>query len=166
MQAQRLAILQADAVVSSPLERALQTAEPLAARLGLRIEVAEEATEVDFGEWSGKTIQELETLPEWKIFNIFRSSAHAPGGELMLEVQARIVTGLNRLADRYTDKTIAVFSHADVIKAALMHFAGSPLDFMFRFEIGPASITRIELHEWGPRVLSVNEPCPQLPDHG
>jgi len=158
-QARRLAGLQVDAIVSSPLERAIQTATPLALRLGLEIQTDEAFSEVDFGICSGKTIPELLDLPEWKLFNQFRSGYRLPGGELMLEVQRRVVDGLARLSDLYTEKTVAVFSHADVIKAAVSHYTGAPLDFMDRIEIHPASVTRIRLSEWGPKISAVGERC-------
>jgi probable phosphoglycerate mutase len=98
-------------------------------------------------------------LPGWKLFNQFRSSVRLPGGELMLEVQRRVVDELSRLAPLYDNKTVAIFTHADVVKAAVAHYAGSPIDLLDRIEIHPASVTRIRLFEWGPKILSVNEQC-------
>jgi broad specificity phosphatase PhoE len=158
-QARRLVRLQADAIFSSPLERAIQTATPLAEHLGLPIQIDDAFSEVDFGDWSGMTIPELEALPQWKLFIQFRSSFRVPGGELMLDVQRRVVDGLTRLAALYPEKTVAVFSHADVIKAAVLHCAGAPLDLIDRIEIYPASVTRIRLFEWGPKISAVNERC-------
>lgn len=157
-QARRLARLDADEIFSSPLERAIQTATPLAERLGLSIHIDEAFSEVDFGDWSGMTIPELQAVPEWTLFNRFRSSFRLPGGELMLEVQKRVVDKLGRLAAQYPEKTIAVFSHADVIKAAVSHYVGAPLDLMDRIEIYPASVTRIRVAEGGPKISAVNEP--------
>lgn len=158
-QARRLVRLQADAIFSSPLERAIETALPLSEHLGLKTEVSEAFSEVDFGDWSGLTLAELDALPGWKIFNQFRSSFRLPGGELMLEVQRRVVDELARLTKQYLEKTVAVFSHADVIKAAVSHYMGAPLDLMHRIEIHPASVTRVQLLDWGAKVFSVNERC-------
>ncbi len=158
-QARGLAGLEADAIVSSPLERAIQTATPLADRLGLPIQVSEAFSEVDFGAWSGRTLEELDAMPEWKLFNRWRGSSRAPGGELMLDVQRRVVDELARLGRDYPGKTVAIFSHADVIKAAVLHYMGAPVDFMERIEVHPGSVTRIRLHEWGPVIGSVNEPA-------
>src|SRR5947208_12063904 len=105
------------------------------------------------------TLPELEALPLWKLFIQSRSSFRVPGGELMLEVQRRVVDGLARLAAEYPEKTVAVFSHADVIKAAVSHYMGAPLDLMDRIEIYPASVTRIRLSEWGPKISAVGERC-------
>ena len=158
-QAKKLVNLQVDAIFSSPLERAIQTATPLSDRLALPIEICEDLSEVDFGDWSGMTLQELDAQPGWKLFNRFRSSFRLPGGELMLEVQRRVVDEMTRIAKEHPDGTVAVFSHADVIKAAVSHYAGAPLDLLDRIEIDPASITRIRLDEWGPKIVGVNERC-------
>ena len=159
-QARCLVRLAADVIVSSPMERAIQTATPLAEHLSLPIQIDGAFSEVDFGEWSGKTIPELLAIPEWKLFNQFRSSVRLPGGESMLDVQRRVSEGLSRLSKVYSEKTVAVFSHADVIKAAVSHYAGAPIDLMDRIEIHPASVTRIQLFDWGPKISSVNERCP------
>ncbi len=158
-QARGLLQLEADAVLSSPLERAIQTATPLGERLGLPIHISDAFSEVDFGEWSGLTLEELDAMPEWKLFNRFRSNTRAPGGELMLDVQRRVVDEMARLGREYPGKTVAIFSHADVIKAAVLHYMGAPLDLIDRLEVHPASVTRIRLHEWGPVIGSVNETC-------
>jgi len=109
-QARRLVRLQADAIFSSPLERAIQTATPLAEHLGLRIQIDDAFSEVDFGDWSGMTIRELQALPEWKLFIQSRSSFRVPGGELLLDVQSRVVDALASLATLHPEKTVAVFA--------------------------------------------------------
>ena len=162
-QAQRLAGLHADVIFSSPLERAVQTASPLAAHRGLEIRISEAFSEVDFGDWSGLTLEQLDAIPEWKRFNVFRSTVRLPCGETMVEVQSRVAQEMIRMAAEWPDKTFAIFSHADVIKAAVAHYAGSPLDLLDRFEIAPASVTRIELHAWGPKILAVGESAVHWP---
>lgn len=156
-QARGLIHLRPAVIFSSPLERAVETATPLADRLGLPIHINEAFNEVHFGDWSGLTLQELESVPGWKLFNQFRSSYRLPGGELMLEVQRRVVDEMARIAREHPDRTVAVFSHADVIKSAVSHYIGAPLDLMDRIEIHPASVTRITLYEWGVKIFSVNE---------
>jgi broad specificity phosphatase PhoE len=83
------------AIYSSPLDRAMETAQPLADRLGLRIQVREDLGEIRYGDWTGRTMTELETDPLWRRFNTHRASTRAPGGELMLEIQARMVRELD-----------------------------------------------------------------------
>jgi probable phosphoglycerate mutase len=154
--ATRLIDRQVTVIYSSPLERAVETAEPLAQRAGIPILIRDGLTEIDFGVWQGKTVTELEDDREWRRFNMLRGSAPAPEGELMLEVQARMARELDDLRRLHPNQTVAVFSHADVIKAALMMYMGMPLDFHLRLEISPASVSVIELAEWGPRIVSVN----------
>ena len=154
--ANRLANRRIAAIYSSPLQRAMETAAPLGERLGLRIEVRDAFTEIDFGAWQGMEIANLESDAHWRRFNSLRGSTNAPGGELMLEVQARMATELENLRQHHREEAVAVFSHADVIKAALMLYLDIPLDCHSRLEISPASVNVLEIADWGPRVLAVN----------
>jgi len=101
----------------------------------------------------------LEDDPKWQIFNQYRSGTRVPGGELMLETQTRIVAELLCLRDRHEKERIAVVSHADPIRAALTFFLGMPLDFYRRMEVSPGSYTTLELEDWGPIVLNLNQSC-------
>jgi broad specificity phosphatase PhoE len=144
------------AIYSSPQLRASETAQTVATVLGLKIQIAEELDEIDFGAWTGKTYEELRALPEWRNFNILRSSVRIAKGELLLEVQARIVGLMARLGGDHPGHTVALVSHGDPIRLALAHQLGTPIDFIPRFEIGPASVSAVELHSHGPRVLWIN----------
>lgn len=144
------------AIYSSPLLRAVETAEPLAAARNLPIHESPRLAEVDFGEWTGRTMEELDRDPAWRQFNAMRSSTRIPGGERMLEVQARMVDELEALRSRHPGETVAVFSHQDAIKAVLAHYAGIPLDLFHRFEISPASVSVLRLADWGPQIVAVN----------
>jgi probable phosphomutase (TIGR03848 family) len=144
---ERLGHLPIRAIYSSPLERALETAAPLASRLNLEIQVSEALGEVRFGEWTGKTMRELNSMPEWAQFVSMRSITRPPGGETALEIQARMTREVERLRSIHTDGTIAVFSHADVIRAILYHFAGIPLDLFQRMQISPASVSVVNFRE-------------------
>ena len=152
----RLAETPITAIYSSPLERAVQTAEPLARRFGHQVQRRQSLIEIDFGSWQGMTLDLLKDDPLWSQFNTMRGSASAPGGESMLEVQARMAKELDHLRQHHGEETIAVFSHADVIKAALMLYMNMPLDCHLRLEISPASVSVLELAGWGPRIVSVN----------
>ena len=154
--AARLATAPLSAIYSSPLERAAETAAPLARRLGLEVQTREDFGEVRFGEWQGRDFSEIERDSRWNPFNSYRSFTRAPGGELMLETQARMVRGLLNLVDTHTNEMVAVFSHADAIKGALMHFLGIPLDFHVRLEIVPASVSVLDLFPELPLVRVIN----------
>ncbi len=155
--AERLAAAGIRAIYSSPLERARMTAEPLARKLGLEIRECYEAGEFRFGDWTGRRICELEKDPLFDRFSRLRSTTRAPGGELLLETQARMVTALEALRERHPGEAVAVFSHGDPIRAALLHYLGMPIDFIGRLEIRPASVSVVRLENWGAQVLRLND---------
>lgn len=153
---QRLLHISIDALYSSPLQRTTETAQPLGLARGLTVEARPRLIEVDFGEWTGMTMADLDKDPRWNKFNTLRSVCRAPGGDLMLDVQSRMVDEMERLRLDHEGQTVAVVSHQDSIKAALAHYLGIPLDLFHRFEIGPASVSIVQLADWGPRVLTIN----------
>lgn len=153
----RLRALPISAIYSSPLERTRETAAPLAAAFGLEVVPCEEAVELDFGRWTGSTMVTLENDPGWRAFNTWRSVTPAPEGELMPDVQARIVRALLRLRAVHPGEAVAVFSHGDVIRAAVAYFAGVPLDLFHRIEIRPASISSLRFYDDGVLILGVND---------
>jgi probable phosphomutase (TIGR03848 family) len=154
---ERLREVRIDALYSSPLERALETAQALASSRGLTVQSRARLTEVGLGEWTGREFANLDMDPRWRRFNSFRSSTRAPGGELMTEVQTRIVDEMEELRLSHPEGTVALFSHADVIRCAVAFYAGAPLDLMHRFEISPASVSIIRLAEWGAELHAVND---------
>lgn len=144
------------AVISSPVARAMETASPIAGRLGLTVETDPAFAEIDFAAWAGMRFDDLAGDAAWQAWNDFRSTAPVPGGESMLAVQSRAMAGLRRLADAFPGAEVAIVSHADVIKAVLAHILGSPLDLMRRMEIGPASVSEMLLASDDARVVRIN----------
>jgi broad specificity phosphatase PhoE len=164
----RLSPLAVTAVYSSPLERALETAAPLAQRHGLPVEPAPGLLEIDFGQWTGKTLAQLDELSEWKDFNAFRGGARIPGGESTAEVLARALAELDRIGNLHSGprELVAVVSHGDVLRAVIAHFLGVPTDLFQRIELSPASVSVVALEPQGRRVLLLNsrtEWPPELP---
>lgn len=146
-----------DAVYSSPRKRARQTATSLAKPRGLEVRSADGLREVGFGQWAGRSFAELAEQPAWSRWNSFRSFERPPGGESMAEVQARAVGEVERIAGEWPDGTLAVVSHADVIKVVLAYFLGMPIDFHGRLEILPASVSVLQLGPWGAKVHRLND---------
>jgi len=147
------------AVVSSPRERARQTADAIAARSGLTVIEDPGLDELDFGAWTGAAFDALHDDPCWQAFNTFRGFAPIPGGETMLAVQARAVASVLRLRAAWPDAALALVSHADVLKAILAHFLGMPLDLMRRIELAPASRSELVVYEQDALVRAINLPA-------
>jgi probable phosphomutase (TIGR03848 family) len=153
----RMGHLSIAAIYSSPLERARETAAPLAAALGLEVRDCMEATELDFGEWVGQSIPDLAADPRWRAFNHFRSFSGMPGGELMPEVQTRIAATMVRLRAAHPGQAVVLVSHGDVIRAAVAYVAGVPLDLFLRLEIRPASVSSVRFYDDSLLILGVND---------
>nr|WP_246518896.1 histidine phosphatase family protein [Ancylobacter lacus] len=145
---------------SSPRERAVETAEAIALVCGLAgPRVVPALDEIDFGAWSGRRFAELDADAGWRLWNERRSLARTPNGEAMVDVQARAVAALATLAAEHGEAgTLAVVSHADVIKAVVMYHLGLRLDDWWRLEIAPASLTRLVIDAQGARLAGLNEP--------
>jgi probable phosphoglycerate mutase len=145
-----------DAIYSSPLERAQETAAPLAARRNLPVHLRDAFGEVRFGEFSGHPLKELNAMRDWKTYRGFRSGTRAPGGELVVEVQARFASELECLRNQHPDQTVAIFSHADSIKATLALYMGVSLDLFDRIVVYPASVSVIDIDDSGPLIHRIN----------
>jgi broad specificity phosphatase PhoE len=154
--AARLAASRVEVVYSSPLERAHRTAEEIAGRLGLEVQIADELNELDFGDWTNQKLTDLHALEEWWQFNRFRSGSRVPNGEAMIEVQCRLLRLIERLCALHPIQVVALVSHGDVIKAALAYYLGVPLDMFHRIEISPASVSIVRIEPYGAQVLLVN----------
>jgi len=145
------------AVYSSPRERAYYTAREIADRYEQKVRIADGLDEVNFGDWTGRSFDALAGEPEWKLWNEQRSTGRPPGGESMGEASARAVAALEDMARDHPDQSVVAVSHCDIIRAAVAHYLGLSLDNILRFDIDPASVSRLALGTWGGRVISVNE---------
>lgn len=145
------------AVLSSPLERALETAGPIAKVLGRAVATREEFHELEFGAWTGQAFDALADDAGFHRFNALRSCAGAAGGEFMLQAQARIVLGLDALRTEFPDQSVVVVTHGDLIRAALAHYAGIHLDLMQRLTVDMASVSIVELDECEVRIVAIND---------
>ncbi|HKG78334.1 MAG TPA: histidine phosphatase family protein [Pyrinomonadaceae bacterium] len=163
LQAQRLAErfggMTLQAIYSSPLERALETAETIARSMNLEVTKNPAFDEINFGEWTGKSFDTLSSDESWRRFNRDRSTTRIPGGESFLEVQTRVVTGLEWLSSQHTNARVAIVSHADVIKAAVGYFTATPIDLLQRIEISPCSVSVVAMDKDSVRVLTINNRC-------
>ena len=145
------------AVYSSPLERALETAAPIANALNQAVVVRPDLVEMDFGDWQEKKLKGLSRLKAWKIVQSAPSRMRFPQGETFAEAQHRICQELDTLAREHTPKDIVVcVSHSDPIKLAVAYFLGLPLDLFQRLSVAPGSITALMIGESGSHLLTLN----------
>jgi probable phosphomutase (TIGR03848 family) len=147
------------AIYASPLERALETAAPLAASKKKDVIVRENLSEIKYGQWQGASLKRLQRRKLWGIIQIIPSLARFPDGESFPQAQARIVTELETLRARHgTPKAIiACIFHSDPIKLAIAHYVGLPIDLFQRLTIAPASISILQIMDGHVRLLGLND---------
>ncbi len=152
-----VSVAKIDAIYSSPLERARETAGPLARQRSMAVRIERGLFECDFGDWTGSDLKDLYKLPEWSTVQRYPSGFRFPNGESFIEMQTRIVTAIARLVALHPGGTIIAVSHADPIKAAVADALGTHLDLFQRISISTCSVTAIAYGPTGPSVLTVNE---------
>jgi probable phosphomutase (TIGR03848 family) len=145
------------AIYSSPLERCRETAAPLARDRGLPVRIRRPLLEVDYGDWTGRSIASLRRTKLWRVVQQSPSSMHFPGGETLLGVQARAVGEIDALAATHPKGTIGIVTHADVVRLAVAHYAGMHLDELQRLVVDPASVSVVVLGVGIPRLVKVND---------
>ncbi len=146
-----------DQLLASPLDRTRETAAILGEPCGLAVVDEPALLEIDVGEWTGVSFATLAADPRWHRWNEQRATACCPGGETMAQAQARVTGLMRRLAQAHGDQVIALVTHSDLIRAAVCDVLGLGLAAVHRFDIDPASVTRVLLGDLGGRVLSMNE---------
>jgi probable phosphoglycerate mutase len=155
--AKRIAELpRVDAIYASPLERTRETAAPIGAALGHKVQIDRGLLECDFGEWTGAELKALMRLPEWRAVQQAPSTFTFPGGESFTAMQGRIVGALDRIRARHPGGVVVCVSHADTIKAAVAHALGTHLDLFQRIVISTCSVSAIAYDAGAPVVLTVN----------
>jgi len=149
------------AVYSSSLERAIETAEPIAEGHKLEIQVRPQLMDNDIGKWQGRTLKQLRRIKKWKIVQEAPSRFKFPEGESFLETQTRIASCLDEIAASHKPKDIvAVVFHADPIKLAVAHYLGMPLDHFQRLGCDTASVTVLYASETGAHLVKLNQRPP------
>jgi probable phosphoglycerate mutase len=145
------------AVYSSPLERAIETAQPLAKARKLKITIAEGLIETDIGDWKGLEIKKARKLPEWKSVQNFPSRFRFPKGESFQEEQTRLVNAMEKIIESHKpDEWVAIFSHADPIKLIIAYYLGMPLDHFQRIACGTGSLSILNLDKKGAMLIGLN----------
>ena len=155
--AERLRLVPLDAVYASPLERCVETARPIAASKRLRVRVRDGLGEVRYGEWEGRRLRTLAKTNLWRRMLMRPSAMRFPGGETVLETQARAIAAVEQIADAHPKQAVAVVTHADVIRVLVAHYAGIHIDLYHRIAIAPVSISILWLGPGIPMLLKLND---------
>jgi len=144
------------AIYASPLERARETAAPIAKALKQKVIINKGLLECDFGDWTGEELAKLMKLPEWSNVQRAPSTFRFPKGESFTEMQTRMVSTLDDLRKKHNGGVVICVSHADPIKAAVAHAMGTHIDLFQRIVISTCSVTAVSYSSFGPVVLTVN----------
>ena len=154
-------------IFSSPLERAVETAGPLARAKKLEIRRSAAFQEIDMGDWTGKTKTQLERISNWKHFRRFPGGTAIPKGETLAEAQARVVSEMIRLHARNPNDGIVITTHEDPIRLAVCYFIGAPVNVYEHFKIRLGSVTLLTLDNSRAIVGRLDEvPDGALPERG
>jgi len=149
------------AIYSSPLERAIETGEPIVKGRRIKIQLRPELMDTDIGKWQGRTIKHLNRTKKWKIVQQAPSRFTFPDGESFLETQTRVVSCLDEIAAPHKPNDIvAVVFHADPIKLAVAHYLGMSLDHFQRLACDTGSVTVLYLSETGAHLIKLNQRPP------
>lgn len=145
------------ALYTSPLERAVETAAPIAAARGLEVITAPNLIETDIGAWQGAELKKLSRLPEWKLVQHAPSRFRFPGGESFAGQQARLVDEIERIAQAHQpEEIVALVFHADPIKLVVAYYLGMPLDHFQRIACNTGSVTALRLGKSGASLIQQN----------
>jgi probable phosphomutase (TIGR03848 family) len=160
--AKRLKEINFSLIRVSPMERCAQTIEPLLAQLSKSrkaepiVEVESDLVEVDYGKWTGRKLATLSRDKAWKVVQNTPSAMYFPGGEGLLDVQARAMRALNSAANTPGKGAKLLVSHGDVIKSIVASVLGTHLDHFQKIVIDPASLTVLDFNGVDYRVLTLN----------
>ena len=158
--AERLRPISFEALYSSPLKRAVDTARFISERIGLEPVVDDRLVELDYGQWEGKTLEEIrkndpKTLRAWEADP---GRVAPPGGESGLEVQQRVVSFLNSLAAKHRKGQVAVVFHKTVCRLAICHVLGvSASDYRRRLIMENAALSIIQARQDGWQLITYND---------
>jgi probable phosphomutase (TIGR03848 family) len=161
--AQRLKPVPIKHIYSSPLERARETAAPLAEARGLKVAIREGLGEVRYGQWTGQSLKRLARMKLWRVVQGLPSAMQFPEGETIRGAQLRLVDELEQIARAHPKDMVAVVSHSDPIKLAVAFYLGMPLDLFQRLQIQTCSVTVLRLGQGQPSLVKLNDTGPFEP---
>lgn len=144
------------AIYSSPMERAMETAAPLAKMLNLEVSTQEFLREINFGDFQGKG-EELLSNPIWQKFSKQPGDVRFPNGESVVETHQRVGNGLDNICRKFAPEDQLVFTaHCEVLRLAVAYALNLPLDDFLKLTIDPASISKLEWSDQKKKLLLLN----------
>lgn len=155
--AERFASVHLTAIYSSPLERCMQTMEPLGAHQRLEVVPRAGLVEMDAGTWTNRSLAQLRRTRLWRDVIERPSHFRFPEGESFAEALARALAEVQAIVARHPRGRVAVGSHGDVIRMLVAHHAGAHLDLFQRTVVDTASVSVVHVGHGGPRVVLVND---------
>ncbi len=155
--ARRTAHLPIEAIYSSPLERALDTANAVAECHKLPVEIVTDLLETATGEWTGRKLDELKDTAIWQALQSQPVGVQLPGGESIDQVQTRMVASIEKLRQKHPDGLIALVSHSDPLKSVIAHYLNWDLNQFQRIAIHPASVTILQLNDQRATLVRLND---------
>jgi broad specificity phosphatase PhoE len=152
--AKRLASAGIGAIVASPLQRAVRTAEEVAAVTGVPVLTDEGFRETDFGAWDGLTFAEVrERWPSELTTWLADPSVAPPGGESFDQVSERVTAALHRILAERAHQTVLIVSHVTPIKTLVAAALLAPPAALYRMHLDVAALCEIDWYADGPAVL-------------
>jgi probable phosphomutase (TIGR03848 family) len=150
------------AIYSSPLERAMETAAPIANARKLQVVQNPNLMDTNVGKWQGKSLAALRLTKAWKIVQSSPSRFQFPEGESFVDLQSRVVNVIEGIVKKHNKPKdiIAIVFHADPIKMAVSHFLGMPLDHFQRLSCDTGSLTAIHASDLGANLVKLNQRPP------
>ncbi|WP_375499068.1 MSMEG_4193 family putative phosphomutase [uncultured Jatrophihabitans sp.] len=161
--AERIAAVPLTAIVTSPLDRCLETSQAIrdaqrAAGREPEWHVDERIIECDYGDWTAKPFKELMKQPMWKVVQSQPSAAQFPGGEKLTDMSARVIEAVRDWDSRLAaDAVWVACAHGDIIKAIVADALGLHLDQYQRLVPDPCSVSIIRYTDTRPYVIKVND---------
>lgn len=149
------------AIYTSPLQRAVETAQPAAHALGLPLQTVDALREVDFGEWEGLTFAEARErdAAHWGRRQGDPFGVAPPEGETYQELAARVLPAFRALFERHPDETIAVVAHKSVNRVLIADVLFMPVSYYRRIDLDPGALSILRARDGHLEVLAINECC-------
>jgi probable phosphoglycerate mutase len=145
------------AIYSSPLERCVETLEPLASSRRLEIRGSDALIEMDAGDWTGRTLRSLQRTKLWNTVQRSPSRFQFPAGESFVDAEARVLDEIERIVTRHPRGRVLIGTHGDLVRMLVSHYTGAHLDQFQRVLADPASVSVVHLGDGVPRILLVND---------